>query len=129
MNFFKTLSEINPGLDVNLQIKMLDGKLAVSVLPQGVSNISPVVLTGTAEEIDEGFMNAITKPLENTHGLKVALKEHEDSLKAAEAEKKKKEKDKPAASKKDKAPKAKSKDLEDEDNDDEEEEANLFTEQ
>lgn len=71
--------------------KKEDG-LTVSVLPgnslvkdAAKNKFVPICLKGTAEEMDEGFLSTILKPVEKAVGLLSNIKEFEDSQEAAKA--------------------------------------------
>ena len=65
----------------------------VSVLPgnslvkdqAAKSKFVPICLSGTAEEMDEGFIGAILKPVEKANGLLSSIKDFEASQEAAKA--------------------------------------------
>jgi PRTRC genetic system protein E len=80
---------------MNLTFTVAQGKedtLIVSILPQpnikdsSKSNITPLIIKGTADELDEGFFEHIQQPLEKVTGICVNIKDFE-----ANAEKLKKE--------------------------------------
>ena len=71
--------------------KKEDG-LTVSVLPgnslvkdAAKNKFVPICLKGTAEEMDEGFLSTILKPVEKAIGLLSNIKEFEDAQEAAKA--------------------------------------------
>lgn len=101
MNFFTQLFTLGQGLDINLRIKGKNGKLTVSVEPlhQNVSKLKPLVLTGTPEEMDEGFIAQFDGVVTVAKGLITNLDEVRKD--AADLEKKEPPKtaDKPAAGK------------------------------
>lgn len=97
MDFFKRLTELSPELDLTIRMMRKGAEITLFVEPMS-EGIKPVRMTGTAEEIDEGFFAGIEKPMEKLRGLVVDLSEFEASVKAAS-------KTKPADSKKE-TPKA-----------------------
>ena len=94
--FFNELSQImTTGTSISLSIHSQNGKLTVSVFPkqnglkdEAQKHLQPIVLTGTAEELDAGFLDAINKPVQKATGLLADMKVFEESLARVEAEKK-----------------------------------------
>lgn len=91
-NLFKQLEPlINEVMTVQMTLSKKEGILTVCVIPQGEVNdpaakqIIPIVLSGTAEEMDNGFVDAITKPLMKTAGLISNVAQFEKDLEEAEA--------------------------------------------
>ena len=70
MNFFQQLNDLLIGVDLKLEIKRTGNVLKVSALPSTKATMNPITITGTPEEIDAGFFEAIQKPLEDAQGLK-----------------------------------------------------------
>jgi len=70
MNFFQQLHDKLIGVDLRLEIKRTGNLLKVSALPNTSSTMKPATITGTPEEIDAGFFEAIEKPLQDAQGLK-----------------------------------------------------------
>lgn len=87
MNFFKTITEKFPNADLNIRIKAKGTSVTISVLPMSTkeNNIQPILVTGTAEELDQQFISLIEKPLAEAIAEIVNLDEHKESI---EAEKK-----------------------------------------
>jgi len=52
------------------------------------NHLKPIVLAGNAEELDEGFFDVVSQPIQKASGLLIAMKEFEDSLDIINAEKK-----------------------------------------
>lgn len=77
MNFFQQLSFLGLGMDVNLRIKGKNDKITVMVEPQqaNLSKLRPLVLTGTAEELDDGFFAQFDGLVTATKGLSSNLDE------------------------------------------------------
>lgn len=67
--FFEKLSNIADGLDLTLRIKFKDGQYTISVLPDSLEKVQPLILAGTPQEMDEGFIGAIMQPLTDTKKL------------------------------------------------------------
>lgn len=103
MDLFRKLSEVMAdGSTLAITVAKKVDTLVVSVLPgtplvkePAVKNIVPLNLRGTAEELDEGFLEAILTPVKKTNGLFTDLENFEKAQKAAkdasEMEKKAKE--------------------------------------
>ncbi len=106
MDLFSKLSEImGDGCTLAINIAKTENGMTVSVLPgnslvkdAAKAKIVPLNVSGTAEELDEGFIEAIIKPVAKTNGLYADMKSFEDAQQAAkeasEMEKKAKEKTK-----------------------------------
>lgn len=104
MELFSRLSEImGDGCTLTINIAKTETGMTVSVLPgnslvkdAAKSKIVPLNITGTAEELDEGFIEAVVTPVAKTNGLYADIKSFEDAQQAAkeasEMEKKAKEK-------------------------------------
>jgi PRTRC genetic system protein E len=73
--FFKSIEQIVGQVELQFNIKAKDGKLTVMVMPKAaikdaaISNIQPLFITGTAEELDAGFLEAVLNPLEQAAGI------------------------------------------------------------
>ena len=89
MGFFSELYNNIDGIDVTMSFKRKNGKITVSVLPKTTSSIAPALITGTPEELDAEFFDAIKVPLEEAKGLNVEL----DSLKQSVSHAKKEAKE------------------------------------
>lgn len=106
MDLFSKLSEImGDGCTLAINIAKTENGMTVSVLPgnslvkdAAKAKIVPLNVSGTAAELDDGFIDAIIKPVAKTNGLYVDMKSFEDAQQAAkeasEMEKKAKEKSK-----------------------------------
>ena len=94
--FFNELSQLmTAGTVVNLTVHSLNGKLTVSIFTkfsglkdEAQKHLQPIVLTGSAEELDAGFFDAISQPVQKATGLLADMKVFEESLARVEAEKK-----------------------------------------
>ena len=103
MELFSKLSEImGDGCTLAINIAKTENGMTVSVLPgnslvkDAAKNIlSPLNVSGTPQELDEGFVEAIIKPVAKTNGMFADIKSFEASQQAAkeasEMEKKQKE--------------------------------------
>lgn len=90
MNFFNNLSQYLNGTDINITIHGGDNLLVVSVLPKSTSKesdvkLKPLIFRGTPEELDEGFLSSLVKPLTQANELLRNASEFEAQL---ESEKK-----------------------------------------
>lgn len=109
MEFFKTIADfLQDGQQVQMAIRKSGDNIAVSILPdnrgvkdKAVENITPLVMSGTPEEFEEGFKDAL-KPLAAAQGLVSNIKEFEENTEKAkkESEMAKKLKDEAAKQKK-----------------------------
>ena len=109
MEFFKTIAEfLQDGQQLQMAIRKSGDNIAVSILPdnrgvkdKAVENITPLVMSGTPEDFEEGFKDAL-KPLAQAQGLMANIKEFEESTEKAkrESEMAKKLKDEAAKQKK-----------------------------
>jgi PRTRC genetic system protein E len=93
--FFERLDlTMTPGVDIALSVRKLpDGRMLVGLLPKmdglkdaAQNSITPLTLTGTAAELDEGFFAAISQPVQRVGGLLTNMKQFEDQADKAEAE-------------------------------------------
>lgn len=111
MNLFKTIAAIlaAKGDSVNITIQKRNDEsllvVAVSYNAPGVKDeakelIAPFTLKGTADELDEAFVEQIATPLASSSGLLTSIAEFEKSVKTASANSKKAEADKKEADKK-----------------------------
>ena len=109
MEFFKTIADfLQDGQQVTMAIRKSGSNIAVSVMPdnrgvkdKAVENITPLVMSGSPEDFEEGFKDAL-KPLAQALGLVSNIKEFEESTEKAkrESEMAKKLKDEAAKQKK-----------------------------
>lgn len=103
MDLFKRLEGImGDGCTLTINIAKQNGVITASVLPgstlvkdAAVKMIAPLVIKGTAEELDEGFVEAIVTPVETTNKMFADIEAFEESQKkakeATEMEKKSKD--------------------------------------
>lgn len=109
MDFFKTIADfLQDGQQLQMAIRKSGESIAVSILPdnrgvkdKAVEHITPLVMSGTPEDFEEGFKDAL-KPLAQAQGLVTNIKEFEESTEKAkrESEMAKKLKDEAAKQKK-----------------------------
>jgi PRTRC genetic system protein E len=84
-NFFQNIADLQITGNLNITIKPgEDGKLTVLVLvsnPKASENsakaIPPLLLRGNSQELDEGFFDAISQPLQQTAGLLQNMAEYQ----------------------------------------------------
>lgn len=79
------------GQELNIRIFKTEDNLTVAVLPKDISikdeavqKIQPIRITGTAAELDEGFISSLTQGLPVSTGLLSNIKEHEASVQVAQ---------------------------------------------
>lgn len=113
-NFFNQIAQLEITGDLHLTIaKGAENNLIVSIMLQNEQCgdnakqlIPPLNLRGTAEELDEGFFQQITTPLQTASGLmvnmEVFMKRLEEAKKQSAMEKEKTEKEKKEQEAKDK---------------------------
>ena len=91
MELFKKLSEsMAEGTTIALTIAKSESGLAVSVLPgnslvkdAAKNKFVPICLNGTAEEMDEGFLDTVLRPIAKANGLLSNIKDFEDAQEEA----------------------------------------------
>ncbi|KUJ58344.1 PRTRC system protein E [Chryseobacterium aquaticum] len=105
-NFFRTLAKLNLTGDLQLILRATEENgFVLSVLlkneqcgDNAKNLIPPLNLKGTAEELDNGFFENISTPLQNASGLMVDMesfmKQMEEAKKKSAMEKEKADKDK-----------------------------------
>ena len=82
---FKLLEQYLNNTNINLVITKNGEEVTVSLLPQpkikdeAKSNLKPILLRGTAEELDEQFHTLISKPMDKVTGIVSNIQEFEDS--------------------------------------------------
>ncbi|MDR2916406.1 MAG: PRTRC system protein E [Tannerella sp.] len=94
--FFRELSQIiTEGAGLNITVRSAGGKLTVSLFPkvnglkdEAQNHLQPIVLTGNADELDEGFFTAVGQPIQKATGMLSGMKSFEESIVRVEAEKK-----------------------------------------
>ncbi|GAE84952.1 PRTRC system protein E [Bacteroides reticulotermitis] len=94
--FFQSIYQmLATGTDLSINIRRTDTKLSVVVMPRrtGVKDeagqfIVPLVLNGTAVEMDDQFLQAITTPLQKAQGILINLETFEKQVQQATAQSK-----------------------------------------
>lgn len=93
MEFFKTIADfLQDGQQLQMAIRKSGENIAVSILPdnrgvkdKAVENITPIVMSGSPDEFEEGFANAL-KPLQEAQNLVSNIKEFEENTEKAKRE-------------------------------------------
>lgn len=93
---FIEISELMSDRDmVKLVLTKVNGILTVSVLPTKIglkdeakNNLSPIVIRGTAEELDQKFIEIIKQPLKTSTELLTNMDTFEKSMEATQAKSK-----------------------------------------
>lgn len=106
MEFFKTISEhMKDGQQLSLTIKKNGENLVVSILPdtssvkdKSVSNIAPLIMSGTPEDFEAEFEKALV-PLDKTLGLISDISSYEEEVDKARSKSEMESKKKAAAEK------------------------------
>src|SRR4028118_829939 len=83
MEFFQQLAGLSENLELTLRIKRKNDQLTISVMPDTLEDVQPVLITGTPAEMDEGFIKIIRRPLEVMNGLKTNATEAAKEFEAA----------------------------------------------
>ena len=87
--FFQSIHQmIAAGTDLSINIKRGDNKLTVAVMPKRANLkdeaqqlMVPLILSGSPEELDAGFMQAIVTPIQNAQGILTNLETFEKQTK------------------------------------------------
>lgn len=75
MEFFQKLSSTGE-VDITMRIMQKNDKLTINIMPGSqVSNIKPLIFTGTPEDIDAGFFDQIMPGVQEVKGLISNLQE------------------------------------------------------
>jgi PRTRC genetic system protein E len=86
MSFFKSIEQHLEGLNLNVVISKNDNGLTVSVLPrptckdEAMKSLAPILLKGTAEELDAQFAGIIQQPLQKVSGISTNLIQFEKNV-------------------------------------------------
>ncbi len=86
MSFFKSIEQHLEGLNLNVVISKNENGLTVSVLPQptckddAMKSLTPILLKGTAEELDAQFAGIIQQPLQKVSGISTNLVQFEKNV-------------------------------------------------
>ncbi len=93
MEFFKTIADfLQDGQQLSMAIRKSGDNIAVSILPdnrgvkdKAVENITPLVMSGSPADFEEGFADALN-PLQEAQGLVSNIKEFEENTEKAKRE-------------------------------------------
>ncbi len=93
---FKEIANLMAERDViTLTLAKVNEKLTVSVIPtktglkdESKNNLSPIVLTGTPEELDLEFINIVARPLQKAAGILTNMETFEKSVEETQAKSK-----------------------------------------
>jgi PRTRC genetic system protein E len=85
---FKELASHLENVNMNLKLSLKDDKIAVSVLLKSkkgkeIPELKPLIITGTAEELEEAFPKAIAKAFDANAEAIATVSQWTDSLKEA----------------------------------------------
>lgn len=92
--FFKHLNEIIGTSDTTMTFRKSGEQITVSVAvknnttDKALDMIKPIIISGTADELDEGFFAEITRPVQKASGLISNTKDFEENLSKTEKESK-----------------------------------------
>lgn len=87
--FFQTINQmITAGTDLSINIRRVNNNLTVAVVPRrsGVKDgerIVPLILNGTPEELDAGFLQAVGTPVRKAQGILTNLETFEKQAEQA----------------------------------------------
>lgn len=89
-NFFQHIASLQLTGDIKILIRQQDGQLIVSTLlvneqcgDKARHHIVPLNLTGSPEELDNGYFDTITQPLQQASGLMTNMDAHLKSVEQA----------------------------------------------
>lgn len=93
---FNEIFELMSDRDIlTLVLAKVNGRVSVSVMPSkkglkdgAKNNLSPMLITGTPEELDQQFIDKIRQPLKRATGLLTNMDDFEKSLEATQAKSK-----------------------------------------
>jgi len=91
--FFTQINQMmNQSIDITLVIRKKEGQLMVSAMPksnglkdEAQNHIVPFTVTGTPEELDMGFIQAICQPIQKATGLLTNMSNFEQQAEKAAA--------------------------------------------
>ena len=92
--FFQAINQmITAGTDLSINIRRVNNNLTVAVVPRrsGVKDgerIVPLILNGTPEELDTGFLQAVGTPLQKAQGILTNLETFEKQAEQAASQSK-----------------------------------------
>lgn len=80
---------MSENLDFTMKVMRVGNELTISILPDKVDGVHPVIITGTHEEFDKEFFNKIKGPMDKARVTIVNLANYEKEMDALVEEKKK----------------------------------------
>lgn len=85
MNFFKQLSQMMDGVDINLAIRKANGELTILLQPKATDKevktiIKPLNIQGSPEELDEHFFNTISTTVKKATGIIASIEVFEKDI-------------------------------------------------
>ncbi len=86
MSFFTQLAALLGQAEISLTVKGKDDKLTVMMMPKGATHLEklkPLILTASAEELDEGFFSEVGSSIEKISGIVSNADQYEKSLNEA----------------------------------------------
>jgi PRTRC genetic system protein E len=89
MEFFKELFLMSENLDFTMKVKRVGHELTISILPDKVDGVHPIIITATVEELDKEFFNKIKGPMDKARVTIVNLDNYEKEMDALVEEKRK----------------------------------------
>lgn len=116
--FTKFASMLGDGDSLSITITKKGDNLITSILPKkaglsdtGKDHLSPLVVSGTPEELEDGFIDAVITPIQQAAGILTNMREFEKGIEAAEANSKAAKKEKERKEKEEKERKDKYKEF------------------
>lgn len=116
--FTKFASMLGDGDSLSITITKKGDNLITSILPKkadlsdtGKDHLSPLVISGTPEELEDGFIDAVITPIQQAAGILTNMREFEKGIEAAEANSKAAKKEKERKEKEEKERKDKYKEF------------------
>ena len=109
---------LGDGDSLSITITKKGDNLITSILPKkadlsdtGKDHLSPLVISGTPEELEDGFIDAVITPIQQAAGILTNMREFEKGIEAAEANSKAAKKEKERKEKEEKERKDKYKEF------------------
>lgn len=116
--FTKFALMLEDGDSLSITITKKGDNLITSILPKkadlsdtGKDHLSPLVVSGTPEELEDGFIDAVITPIQQAAGILTNMREFEKGIEAAEANSKAAKKEKERKEKEEKERKDKYKEF------------------
>ncbi|CAB4126448.1 PRTRC_E, PRTRC system protein E [uncultured Caudovirales phage] len=86
--FFKELHALLGDTPATLRIMAKGEQMTVSIIPDSLEKVSPILAVGTAEQLDEKFIEEIKAPIISSQTLIANFSQYEQQLKEADEAKK-----------------------------------------